>query len=255
MASEFLVSNSSLYQGTNIALSIKFNRFAERSMTARLSGKDVNREEMDKDWAMDDMMDGSAQNAISGSLPLVVEFISQLPNVNSFKTMGDIGGNHGLYTMGVLEQFPNMQGTIFDLPHVVEEAQKRVDKAGFTGRITTQSLDLRTAPLPTKQFDLIFTSHVLYAVKQDLPKALANIANSLKPNGWFVSHHYAGRNTQGKERITASIELLTRLCGYPAHFIEKEELTDTLAPLEFDNFQFQSVSQLGLGLIVAAQKK
>ena len=254
MASEFLVSTSPLYQGANISLLRAFNRMAENSMTQLITGKEVDRSTMDKSWALDNQMDSSAQHARSDGLPQVVEFVSQLPNADSFTTMSDIGGNHGLYTMGILSLLPTMHGTIFDLPHVIGKTQERCNKAGFESRITTHPIDIRTEAFPQSQFDLTVASHVLYAVKQNLSAALAKIANTLKPGGWFISHHFAGRKMKGKEGTKASVDLLASLCGYPSHFIEKAELIDSLTALNFHNFRVQPVSDTSLGMIIAAQK-
>lgn len=253
-ASEFLVSNAPLYQGDNMALTMSFNAMVENSITQLVSGEEVDRTKTDNDWAIEEVMEGSAQDAMSGSLSSVIDFTANLPDFEEFRTMCDIGGNHGMYTMGVLEQNQNMHGTIFDLPHVVEQAQIRCEKAGFGDRVATHGLDFREENIPLDQFDLILTSHVLYAFRHDLSNALAKIADGLKPGGWFVSHHYSGRKESGNEISKASLELLTRLCGYHSHFIEQEELTDILESLGFNNIRCQRISPTGWGLMIAAQK-
>lgn len=254
VASEFLVSDAPLYQGDSMALTMSFNATVEDSITYLVAGGKVDRAKADKGWAVAEIMEGSAQDAMSGGLSSVVDFTADLPAFEKFRTMCDIGGNHGMYTMGVLEQNENMHGTIFDLPHVAEQARIRCDRAGFGDRVTTFGLDLRENRIPAGQFDLILTSHVLYAFKQDLGDALAKIADGLKPGGWFISHHYSGREKKGNEMTKASLELLTRLSGYPSHFIEQEELTVILGTLGFNDIRCKTVSETGLGLMLAARK-
>ncbi|CCO23657.1 methyltransferase [Maridesulfovibrio hydrothermalis] len=254
VASEFLVSGSHFYQGESMRLTMRFNAMVEDCITDLLAGGDVDRVRTDEDWATERTLEGTEQDAKGGALPYVVNFVEKLPGFENFKAMCDIGGNHGMYTMAVLEKNENMHGTVYDLPHVVLQAQKRCNMLGFGDRITMQPLDFREERLPAAQFDLIFTSHVLYAFKDDLSKALAKIAEGLKPGGWFVSSHYSGRNEKGNEMTKASLELLTRLCGYSSHFIEKEELINILESLDFEEIRCRPVHENGLGLMIAGRK-
>lgn len=254
-ASEFLLSESPFYQGDSMALTMHFNAMVEDSITNLVSGGKIDRAKTDKDWSTNRSMEGTAQDAIGGALPHVVELVSGLPNFDEFRTMCDIGGNHGMYTLGILEKNEQMHGTIFDLPHVAKQARARCDRLGFSDRVTTHGLDFREDRLPAEQFDLAVTSHVLYAFTEDLSNALTKIAEGLKPGGWFVSHHYSKTEQKGKEMTVASLELLTRLCGYSSHYIEKEKLISILDSLGFEDILCQPVSASGLGLIIAARKK
>lgn len=255
MGSEFLVTGKPLYQGLSMELTMQFIGTVDNSIAELVSGEEIDRNVTDDKWSADEVMEGTAQDAMGSGLVPVVKMVTALPGFEDFRTMCDIGGNHGMYSMGILEQNPRMNGVIFDLPHVAEQARKRCASLGFGERVTTQGIDFRTDQLPEMSFDLALTSHVLYAFKHDLDNGIKRIAESLKPGGWFVSHHYAGRDGSESAMTTASLELLTRLCGYPSHFIEQEELTRALLGAGFDDVRSQLVSEKGMGLIVAAQKK
>ena len=253
VAMEFLVSSEPLYQGLSIQLTMQFISSIENSISELVAGGDVDRDTVDEKWGAADVMDGTAQDALGSGLLPVIEVVTGLPGFNDFRTMCDIGGNHGSYLMGVLDQNDDMNGVLFDLPPVAEQAQARCNALGYEGRITTTGLDFRSDNLPVSGFDLALTSHFLYVFKDDLTTVLKRIAESLRPGGWFVSHHYAG-DGGNKDRLTsASLELLTRLCGYPSHFIEREELVDALSGAGFEDVRFQPVSPTGFGLITVAQ--
>jgi len=254
VASEFLVSHAPLYQGDSMALTMRFNATVEDSIATMLAGGEGDRAGTDEGWGMAEIMEGTAQDAKGGALSHVVDFVTELPGFDGFRSMCDIGGNHGMYTIGVLERNSGMNGVIYDLPHVVEQTGLRCEELGFSDRVTTQAMDFKEGRLPAETYDLALTSHVLYAFEDDLNGALKRIAEGLKPGGWFVSHHYAGRNREGRELTKASLELLTRLCGYHSHFIEQEELTVALESAGFGDIRFQPVSSGGLGLMTAARK-
>lgn len=255
LANEFLTSTSPCYQGKSIALTMGFCRSVENSISDLLTGKKLDRSKTDKGWATERTMEGTAQEAIGDGLCEVVNYISALPNFSNARSMCDIGGNHGLYTMGVLSQNPALSGTIYDLPHVVNHTQKRCNEAGFEDRITACELDFRTDPLPANEYDIILMSHALYAFKDHLPETITKVANGLKKGGWFVSHHNAGRQEASYEIEKSALELITRLSGYTSHFIEKEELIGLLKENGFHNFRTHKTSNSALGLLLVAQKK
>lgn len=53
---------------------------------------------------------------------------------SGIKLLADIGGGNGSKLVRMLERHPHMQGILFDLPHVVERAQKSVAAAGMSDR-------------------------------------------------------------------------------------------------------------------------
>ena len=254
IANEFLVTASRFYQGDAVRLTMQFNGEIENSLYDLIAGGEVDRERTDKQWAVESVMEGTAQDALAGGLIPVVEFVSSLPDFATFRKMCDIGGNHGLYSMGLLEKNPNLQSVIYDLPEVVKAASERCRQMGFGERITTYGLDFRTSSLPESGYDLAFTSHVLYAFKERLPGTLLKISKALKPGGWFVSHHYARESNDVSRLTKASLELLTRLCGYPSHYIEIEEFALALSIAEFRDIRVSQVSEDSLSLIVAGRK-
>lgn len=255
MASEFLVSTAPFYQGDHMRLTMSFNDMIENSITELVTGKKQAYTNAAKKWSVGKAMDGCAQNAKGCGLASTINFITSLPNFDTFKTMCDIGGNHGLYSMAVLDQNKNMHAMLFDLPPVAAQAQKRCNEAGYADRLTTYGIDFKKDRLPSEQFDLIFTSHFLYAFKNTLPETLSKISDGLHSGGWFVSHHYTGREEQGQEKMKASLEVLTRLSGHPSHFIEKDELVGLLESLNFTDIRCQPVDNDGTGLMIAARKQ
>jgi len=104
-------------------------------------------------------------------------------------------------------------------------------------------------------FDLAVTSHVLYAFRDDLPGALRKIADGLKPGGWFISHHYCGDCVPESALREACLEMVTRLAGYPSHFISREQLGAALDEAGFGTPAFHAVPGRDMNLITAAQKR
>jgi hypothetical protein len=53
---------------------------------------------------------------------------------SSFRTIIDVGGGHGVLLTTILAGNPALRGVLFDLPHLAEGVQERIDAAGLAGR-------------------------------------------------------------------------------------------------------------------------
>jgi hypothetical protein len=54
---------------------------------------------------------------------------------SSFSSVADIGGGNGSNLTGILQRYPKLHGTLFDLPGVIGRAGKTIEKAGLADRI------------------------------------------------------------------------------------------------------------------------
>lgn len=253
-AREFLVSSAPLYQGMTLELTSAFIDEVEGDIGRLLAGGSVGGNAIARDWSGEEIMEGTAQDAMGTAVYRVVDVVAGLDGFDRFKAMCDIGGNHGLFTMGVLDRNPSMTGVIMDLPPVAERAGARCRNAGYGERIEARPFNFLADRLPDSAFDLVLTSHFLYVVKSDLSGSARRIADSLRPGGWFVSHHYAGRTGQQGGAASHAQELLTRLSGYPSHFIEREELEEALSDAGFAEVAFHPVGPDRKGLITVGRK-
>jgi len=254
VAAEYMVSTSPYYQGFCLLQTAGFSSMAETGLESYLKGEVFSRDGIDAQWSEQEAMEGTAQEACAAGLLPVTEFIAGLPGFEDFRLMADIGGNHAAYTMGVLDKNDKMRGEVLDLPHVAEASNLRCARMGYGDRIEAKPFDFRTDELASQQYDLIFTSHFLYAVKDHLPEAVGKIAQGLKPGGWFVAHHFAGRKTGDARLASACLDLMTRMAGYLSHFVEREELEDALSANGLTDIRFQGVGAHSKGLIAAARK-
>ena len=254
LSREFLVSSSPLYQGVSVRLNSHFCEAVEDSLPDFMAGKEPNCHVGDGAWSTEESIEGMAQYALGSGVVPVAEFVAELPGFDGFRTMCDIGGNHGLYTMAVLDRNEALRGEICDLPAVAEQLRTRCGQLGYGSRIAAVGMDFRTEDLSGGPYDLILTSHILYGFGGDMAATLRRITDTVAPGGWFVSHHCARNGTDSNRMGAAMLELQTRLCGYQSHFIEPEELKTLLADFGFGDFRSRPVLADDFGLICAARK-
>lgn len=60
--------------------------------------------------------------------------IMQAYDFSGIQTLVDVGGGNGSNITHILQQYPEMQGILFDLSHVVERAQPHIEAAGLSER-------------------------------------------------------------------------------------------------------------------------
>lgn len=55
---------------------------------------------------------------------------------SEFKTVVDVGGGYGTLLAAVLQRYPQLQGVLFEQPHVVEAARHQLESSGVVDRCT-----------------------------------------------------------------------------------------------------------------------
>ncbi len=71
----------------------------------------------------------------ASSLAAIVSVIDAY-DFSGISRIVDVGGGHGQLITAILKQYPKMQGVLFDLPPVVEEAEALIRDEGLAGRCT-----------------------------------------------------------------------------------------------------------------------
>jgi predicted O-methyltransferase YrrM len=82
-------------------------------------------------------------------------------NPGSSKTLLDVGGASGTYTIAFLKAVPEMKATLFDKPEVVDMARERLNKAGLLNRVTLVPGDFYQDEFPYGH-DLAFVSAITH---------------------------------------------------------------------------------------------
>ncbi len=73
----------------------------------------------------------------------------------------DVGGGSGAFSFAFIERNPEIKGVILDLPNVLPITRKYIDKAGYTGKITTMEGDYLSDDFG-KGYDLVLMSAIIH---------------------------------------------------------------------------------------------
>jgi len=176
----------------------------------------------------------------------------QLANIDlsGIKSLLDVGGGSGAFSMEFVRRKPELEATVFDLPNVVPITKGFIEKEGFSDKITTYTGDYTTDELPTG-FDLVFLSAIIHSnpleVNQELIK---KCFNALNENGKLIIQDWIMNNDR-TQPTSGAIFAINMLVGTEAgDCFTEQEVTEMLSNAGFKNssrIEFES----GLSQVIA----
>ena len=112
--------------------------------------------------------------------------IAAVLDLSQARTTLDIGGGSGAFTFEFIRENPNIQGTIFDLPNVIEITKRYIAQEGFEKSVKTLSGDYLKDKFGY-DYDLVFVSAVIHINSPEENRLLINkCAEALNPGGQLV---------------------------------------------------------------------
>ncbi|MBC7325864.1 MAG: methyltransferase domain-containing protein, partial [Moorella sp. (in: Bacteria)] len=111
-----------------------------------------------------------------------VELVAGHPGFRAAKKLLDLGGGHGLYAIALKKLRPELEATIFDLPHAEEVTQEYARQYGAA--VAFCAGDFYVDELPIDQ-DLILAFDVFYGPPARTKEVLGRIYRALRPGGYL----------------------------------------------------------------------
>jgi predicted O-methyltransferase YrrM len=111
--------------------------------------------------------------------------VQKLP-LNRSKTLLDIGGGLGAFSIAFCRRFPNLQATLVEHPRTVSFARHNVARAGLSKRIRVAGVNFASHDLP-RGFDAVFVSNILHSQSINQNRSLLlKLRDCLKPEGYLI---------------------------------------------------------------------
>ena len=122
---------------------------------------------------------GAMHNISAPNADAVIRSVQPL----QFQHLLDIGGASGTWTIAFLRACPAAQATLFDLPHVIPMAQRRLAAAGLEARVRLVAGDFMQDALPPGA-DLAWVSAIVHQNSRAQNRALfGKVFAALAPGG------------------------------------------------------------------------
>lgn len=113
----------------------------------------------------------------------VADAVIQAVQPLRFRRVLDIGGASGTWTLAFLKACAAGQATLFDLPHVIPLAWRRLAEAGVMDRVRLHAGDFMADPLP-EGADLAWVSAIVHQLSREQNRRLfAKVFRSLSAGG------------------------------------------------------------------------
>lgn len=150
----------------------------------------------------------TAMDNISGAA--AVRVVSDLKGLK-FKTLLDVGGASGSWTIEFLRKYPKARAILFDLPVVIPMARERIGAAGLLDRVQLVPGDFYHDPLP-KGADLVWVSAIVHQNSREQNRELYTKAyDSLPSAGQILIRDHVMDKTRTKpvSGVLFAINMLT----------------------------------------------
>lgn len=166
-------------------------------------------------------------------------------DLSEIKSVLDIGGGSGAFSMEFVSRKPEIEATVFDLPNVVPITRKFIEKEGFSDRIKTHTGDYTRDALP-RGFDLVFLSAIIHSNSLETNQELIiKCYNALNKNGKIVIQDWI-MNNERTQPTPGAVFAINMLVGTEAgDCFTEEEVTEMLTTAGFKNItkiEFESGS-------------
>lgn len=93
----------------------------------------------------------------------------------------DIGGGTGSWSISIAEEHPELEAAIFEIPAVVDVAERRIAEAGLASRIRVISGDAINDPLPSGYDVFLLANLVHYWSPEQNRKLLRRVRDAAEP--------------------------------------------------------------------------
>ena len=124
------------------------------------------------------------------------ELARRTPVPPGARTMLDIGGSHGYYSVAICRRHPGLKSIVLDLPEAVEHAAPILAKENMGDRVVHRAGDVLVENLGEVAFDLVFMANLAHNLNESDNRAVARkAAAALRPGGLFVIHDLARRRS------------------------------------------------------------
>jgi SAM-dependent methyltransferase len=155
---------------------------------------------------------------------LAPELVRRLPVPKGARTMLDIGGSHGFYSVALCRRYPELQAVVLDLPEAVEHAAPILAAEGMGERVVHRAGDALSEDLGSESFDLVIASQIVHHFSDEQNRDLAmRVACALRGGGEYaIIDAFRARDPQAGGQIPALLEFYFALTSQSGTWAPEE---------------------------------
>ena len=117
------------------------------------------------------------------------------------RSMLDIGGSHGFFSVALCRRNPQLRATILELPQAIQHAAPLLEKEGLGDRVRYRAGNALTDELGVDEYDLVFLASVVHHFDDATNRQLMRrLARALRPGGLVAIWEPMRQDRAGKIR-------------------------------------------------------
>jgi 2-polyprenyl-3-methyl-5-hydroxy-6-metoxy-1,4-benzoquinol methylase len=133
------------------------------------------------------------------------ELAKKIPIPTGATKMLDIGGSHGLFSIELCKQHPNLSSTILELQGAILAASSIAKRYDNTGRVHYKAGNALEDDLGESQYDFVMINNVVHHFTAEQNQMLAKkIARALKPGGIYGIGEFLRTEKPGEGGLVAA---------------------------------------------------
>ncbi len=193
LAKQFLIKGKESYLGDQL---LSYDHISYRlwsDLTARL--RDWQPQETDNEVPQEEDQGAESLAALHNFALLTGRALGQTYDFSQHQKMLDLGGGTGAMSIGICQQQPHLQATVYDLPPITAAAHKFIAAAKLDARITTQQGNFKEDELPGA-FDVVLLANLLSVASEETNRALLRkiyeqlpVGGAVLLSGWILDGH------------------------------------------------------------------
>jgi|ERR1041385_6760202 cyclopropane fatty-acyl-phospholipid synthase-like methyltransferase len=172
------------------------------------------------------------------------------------RTLLDLCGSHGLYSIELCKRYPTLKATIADFPEVLQTTGSIIKQHHLEGRIKVKPCDVTKTTFEPEHFDVVFAFNIIHGFSDDTNRTfLRTIASTLKRGGLlYILDQLKNELSSGVDRLLplmVGLNLLNEIGGNVYSF---DEIKAWCSEAELGHTKAYRLSLPGVTLITASKK-
>ncbi len=170
------------------------------------------------------------------------------------RTLLEVKGGPGTYSMLISLEFPQLQCTVLDQPAIAKMAAALIAQEGAAARVTTLPGDFHTTPFPPGN-DVILLFNLLHREpKDEIPMLLQRAADALNPGGIAYVMDIMTDETHTRPAYSALSALNLALTSREGYIFSHVELQDWIERAGLKDFAVEMLPAPALQWLARAHK-
>jgi ubiquinone/menaquinone biosynthesis C-methylase UbiE len=162
--------------------------------------------------------------------------VVQATGLDGVRSVLDVGGGSGAYSIAFAKANPALSAEILDLEPVTAIAQRHIEAVGLTGRIRTRVGDLRSDPLGSSEYELVYVSAINHMLDEtENSDLIRRCFQACTPGGRLVIREFVLNNDRTAPKHAALFALNMLVGTRAGNSYSEDEYRNWLAQAGFKN--------------------